>query len=192
MLAISKVRIQKNIKIFTSSEVKLENNFRIRGKCPVIYSMFILITDLDIKDTDDSTYFSITYIDTKGKPEGSLKFDKNSRNRTRWIQVRDWKGVTFKGHHWEITSLKTESSWFSSWWYASVKPLIKLPRSAAIFEFSTSNPEISFNVNYECRDIQLFSLSCKHWQYSKLWSYNNILTFKITNWQLWTVIWVFI
>ena len=51
--------------------------------------MFVLITDLNIDPTDDSTYFAITPIDTMFQPEETMRFDKNTPiEYGRWIQAR--------------------------------------------------------------------------------------------------------
>lgn len=51
--------------------------------------MFVLITDLNIHPTDDSTYFAITPIDNMFQPEKTMRFDKNILiEYERWIQVR--------------------------------------------------------------------------------------------------------
>ena len=41
------------------------------------------------------------------------------------------------------------------YYFRTFKALIKLPRSTAIFEFSSSNGYSSFNLNFECRDIRI-------------------------------------
>ena len=49
--------------------------------------MFISITDLNIPDYDDSTYFSVTNIDWMQQPAGTLKFDGNGDYEVgQWIQ----------------------------------------------------------------------------------------------------------
>ena len=54
--------------------------------------MFISILDLNIEETDESTYFSITSTDSMYNPEESLRFDHNSNYvYGKWNQVRDAK-----------------------------------------------------------------------------------------------------
>ena len=54
--------------------------------------MFISILDLNIEETDKSTYFSITPTDSIYNPEESLRFDQNSNHEHgKWIQARDAK-----------------------------------------------------------------------------------------------------
>ena len=51
--------------------------------------MFISIEDLNIEETDESSYFSITTIDLKHQPEKTLRFDKYTLiEYGKWIQVR--------------------------------------------------------------------------------------------------------
>ena len=51
--------------------------------------MFVSIIELNIEPTDDSTYFSITPIDTMNRPEETMKFDKNTIfENGKWIQAR--------------------------------------------------------------------------------------------------------
>ena len=51
--------------------------------------MFVLIKDLNIDPTDDSTYFAITPIDNMFQPEQTMRFDKNTPiEYGKWIQVR--------------------------------------------------------------------------------------------------------
>ena len=54
--------------------------------------MFISVLDLNIEETDDSTYFSVTSMDAMENPEESLRFDHNSNYEYgKWIQVGDAK-----------------------------------------------------------------------------------------------------
>ena len=54
--------------------------------------MFISILDLNIEETDDSTYFSVTSMDAMNNPEESLRFDHNKNYEYgKWIQARDAK-----------------------------------------------------------------------------------------------------
>ena len=51
--------------------------------------MFISITDLNIEQTDDSTYLAITSIDVMLQPQETMRFDKNTLiEYGKWIQVR--------------------------------------------------------------------------------------------------------
>ena len=54
--------------------------------------MFIAITELNIDEDDNSTYFSVTALDAMFRPDGSLKFDRDSNYKYgQWFQVRDTK-----------------------------------------------------------------------------------------------------
>ena len=54
--------------------------------------MFISVLDLNIEESDDSTYFSVTSMDAMENPEESLRFDHNSNYEYgKWIQARDAK-----------------------------------------------------------------------------------------------------
>ena len=54
--------------------------------------MFISITHLNIEATDNSTFFSVTPIDSMHNPEESIKFDIDSNyDNGKWIQVRNAK-----------------------------------------------------------------------------------------------------
>ena len=58
--------------------------------------MFFSVLDLNIEETDDSTYFSVTSMDALENPEESLRFDHNSNYEYgKWIQVRDSKPSDF-------------------------------------------------------------------------------------------------
>ena len=65
--------------------------WRILKKCRSTFTvMFISITDLNIPDNDNSTYFSVSIIDAMQEPGETLKFDKNNIDDFgRWIQARD-------------------------------------------------------------------------------------------------------
>ena len=54
--------------------------------------MFIAITELNIDENDNSTYFSVTSMDAMYSPDESKKFDRNSNYKYgQWFQVRDTK-----------------------------------------------------------------------------------------------------
>ena len=54
--------------------------------------MFIAITELNIDENDNSTYFSVTSMDAMYGPDESMKFDRNSTYKNgQWFQVRDKK-----------------------------------------------------------------------------------------------------
>ena len=51
--------------------------------------MFIEITELNIDENDNSTYFSVTSMDAMYGPDESIKFDRNSNYKYgQWFQVR--------------------------------------------------------------------------------------------------------
>ena len=51
--------------------------------------MFVSIIELSIEQTDYSTYFSITPIDTMNRPEETMRFDKHTIfEYGKWIQAR--------------------------------------------------------------------------------------------------------
>ena len=103
--------------------------------------MFISITDLEIPDKDDSTYFSVATIDSMQQPGETLKFDRNrDYELEQWIQQRVPQNNPQISHNFLTERCFTP---------------LKLSRPEAIFEFHSSNPKISFNVNFECRFIEL-------------------------------------
>ena len=56
--------------------------------------MFIAITELNIDENDNSTYFSVTTMNAMYGPDESMKFDRNSTYKNgQWFQVRDKKRV---------------------------------------------------------------------------------------------------
>ena len=54
--------------------------------------MFISISDLNIEEEDEKSYFSITPLDVNGNPEKTLRFRQvtNFKNG-KWLQVRFYK-----------------------------------------------------------------------------------------------------
>ena len=68
--------------------------------------MFISVLDLNIEETDDSTYFSVTSMDAMENPEERLRFDHNSNYEYgKWIQVRAAKpGDTIPEKFWFCSS----------------------------------------------------------------------------------------
>ena len=54
--------------------------------------MFFAITELNIDENDNSTYFSVTSMDAMFSPGESIKFDRYSTYKNgQWFQVRDKK-----------------------------------------------------------------------------------------------------
>ena len=54
--------------------------------------MFIAITEFNIDENDNSTYFSVTSMDAMYSPDKTLKFGRNSTYKSgQWFQVRDKK-----------------------------------------------------------------------------------------------------
>ena len=106
--------------------------------------MFISLTDLIIQENDDATYVSVIVIDPMQRPEKTLRFDKTNKNDFgKWIQV----GL-------EIHLVQIQKSNLIAHLGFDLS-LLKLSRSAAIFEFSSLSPSASFNMKFECRSIEL-------------------------------------
>ena len=107
--------------------------------------MFVSIIDLNTENDSDST-FLILIIDPMQQPEKTLKYDKNTKfDMQKWIQVRNSK----QGRDRQ----KASRGLFST---ISSLNSFKLSRTEAVFEYTSTNGNQAFQVDYECRKVELY------------------------------------